>query len=445
MHDWPLTYDGSDGWRRTGSVRSISERALDVAMPGLTLGACVLVERTGLPPAPAEVVAIRGDIATCVPLERAVSIVTGSRAHCALARIGAYAGPALLGSDLDAWGRPIGPIAAQPRPARRAVTVDPRPIAAAARAPVRRRLVTGVNAIDAFVSLGYGQRVALFAGAGIGKTTLLQQIIDRAGVDARVIALVGERGREAAELIRRFATDRRRATTTIVCATAEAPPVERLAAARTATAHAEVLAASGRDVLLVVDSLTRVATAWREHALAAGEGTANRDHPPSLAGAIARLVERAGARRGGSVTGIYAVLVEGDDEREPVTDAVRALLDGHISLSRRIAESGRFPAIDVLRSLSRLMNDVSEPGHRQDAAEVRGAIAALEGAEDLFAIGAYRPGGDAALDAAARCRADIEALLFGAPSGVDRDGAVRALAHVAERLRQEARRPHLGA
>jgi flagellum-specific ATP synthase len=432
MSDWPLVHAASDGWERTGVVRSVSARSIEIVVPGLTPGACVLIERRDRSNVAAEVVAVTGDRATCAPLESPTGILVGARAASTLARVGAYVGESLLGRDADAWGR------SERSRSARAVGVDPHPIPPAQRAPVSKALWTGVAAIDAFATIGYGQRIALFAGAGIGKTTLLRRIVERADVDARVVALVGERGREAAELLARFAHDERAATTTVICATAEAPPIQRLAAARTATAHAEALAAGGRNVLLVVDSLTRVATAWREHALASGESAVHRGHPPSLPSAIAGLVERAGARRSGSITAIYSVLVEGDDEREPVTDAVRALLDGHITLSRRLAEAGSFPAIDVLRSLSRLMHVVATPEHRADAALVRGAMSALEQAEDLFAIGAYRAGGDRRLDAAVRVRDDIGALVFDESIVASPRDPRESLAGIARSLRDEA-------
>lgn len=432
MRDWPLVHGASDGWERIGVVRSVSARCIEIVVPGLTPGACVLIDRNDRSTVVAEVVAVDGDRAMCAPLESPKGVVVGAAAVSTLSRVGAYAGEPLLGRDVDAWGRCDGHAQA------RAVAVDPAPIPMTQRAAVSSVLCTGVAAIDAFATIGYGQRIALFAGAGVGKTTLLRRIVENACVDARVVALVGERGREAAELLARFAHDDRRSSTTVICATAEAPPVERLAAARTATAHAEALAAGGRDVLLVVDSLTRVATAWREHALAAGEPAAHRGHPPSLSSTIAGLVERAGARRSGSITAIYAVLVEGDDEREPVTDAVRALLDGHITLSRRLAEAGSFPAIDVLRSLSRLMDVVASPQHRSDAALVRGALSALEQAEDLFAIGAYRAGGDRRLDAAVRVRDDIGALIFDESTVASARDPLTSLAAIARCLREEA-------
>lgn len=427
----PLSYAGVDGWIRTGTVAGVSRRKIRVAIGGLTIGACIQIERTGMPDVVAEVVDLEGSLATCVPIAGANGIVAGARARSTGARIGSFVGDPLLGRDVDAWGR------APDIDNARVVCADDA-LMSTDRVPIDRSLFTGIAAIDALSTIGYGQRVALFAGAGVGKTTLLRRILDRALVDARVIALVGERGREAADLIGSLRNDRRRASTTVVCANADAPPLERIAAVRTAAIHAQTLATDGRDVLLVVDSLTRAATAWREHALEAGESPAHRGHPPSLASMLAALVERAGAWMSGSVTGIYAVLVDGDDVREPVTDSVRGLLDGHIVLSRRLAEAGMFPAIDVLRSLSRLMPGLASDTHRADATAVRAALATLEQAEDLFAIGAYAPGGDPALDAAIAMRDEAFKFLYGEQTFTGEPTMTKTLdvlASIASRLR----------
>lgn len=438
--EWPLSYACADGWIRSGTVSGVSRRKLRVVMPGLAIGAFVRIERRGRPEIVAEVVDLDDTCASCVSLGDLTGVVTGARATSDGARIGSFAGSALLGRDTDAWGRAGGV-----RDARVVCADDPDGLSH--RVAIERALHTGVPAIDAFAALGYGQRVALFAGAGVGKTTLLRRIVDNAAVDARVLALVGERGREAAELIESLRDDPRRSTTTVVCATADAPALERLAAIRTATLHARALAAQRRDVLLVVDSLTRAATAWREHALETGESPAHRGHPPSLASVLASLVERAGAWSGGSVTALYSVLVDGDDVREPVTDSVRGLLDGHITLSRRLAEAGMFPAIDVLRTLSRLMPNIASDAHRADATIVRAAVATLERAQDLFAIGAYEPGGDVALDAAVAVRDEIAAFIHDEPVADEPSmpRTLEALASIADRLRAAAKpvaQPH---
>lgn len=434
--DWPLTYAAADGWARVGYVVSVSATLVRVNVLGVTPGTALFIERRDDDPLAAEVIESSRDSATCAPLEAAQGITPGARVFSTLGRIGAFVGESLCGAATDAWGRSTDALgrSAADRVARIART-DPRALPLTQRASITTLFRTGIGAIDAFAALGHGQRVALYSGAGVGKTTLLRRIVDAAEADARVVALVGERGREAAEAIACFRRGREWHKTTIVCATAEAPPLERIAAVRTATAQAEALATQGRNVLLIVDSLTRAAAAWREIALAGGEAPAHRGHPPSLLPMLAGLVERAGARRDGTITGIYAVLVDGDDVREPVTDAVRALMDGHIALSRTLAEGGRFPAIDVLRSLSRLMNDIASPEHRRDAALVRRAMATLEHAQDLFAIGAYEPGGDVALDAAVSVRDEIDALLFDDASEGRKRDPIAALGSIAQQLR----------
>ncbi len=399
----PLWFGSADGFVRAGTVTATSAGHVHVRMPGLTLGAAVSVERADGSVALAEVVRVDEREAVCAAVTDLAGVMRGTRATSTHSRIGAYVGTALLGCDTDAWGRCAN--------AKHAVVASPvRP--PIERRPITRALETGIPAIDAFATLGYGQRMALVAGAGVGKSTLLRQLAERAAVDANVIALIGERGREATELIAGLRATEKNANVTTVCATAEASPHERLCAVRTATAHAETLADEGRDVLLVVDSLTRVAAAWRELAVARGEALAYRGHPPSLPSLLAQIVERAGVRSSGSVTAIYAVLVDGDDLTEPVTDSVRALVDGHIVLSRRAAQAGRFPPIDVLRSLSRLMSVTAGPEHCGYAASVRSALATLEECEDLFAIGAYKPGADRLLDAAVAARRRIDALIF---------------------------------
>lgn len=418
MRDFPLTYEGADGFTRLGTVCAINRATLVIRAPALTPGDVVSVKRRDGSTLYAEVISSDTQGACCAPLASVSGIEVGAPAHCSLAWLGAFAGSSLLGSVADAWGRPEPSLAGNGEDhCHRAgggviVSLDPPRVPLRSRVPIDTILRTSVPAIDIFATLGYGQRVSLTAGAGVGKTTLLRRIVSHADVDARVVALVGERGREAAETYQRLRTSPTWPNTTLYHATSDASAIERYSAARAATAQAEHLCRTGRRVLLVIDSLTRVAAAWREIALGAGEPPAQRGYPPSMASVLARLVERAGARRCGSITAVYTVLVDGDDQFEPVTDALRALLDGHIALSRRLADAGRYPAIDVLRSLSRAMNDIVGPEHRRDAALVRRALATLEEAEDLFAIGAYRSGGDPWLDACVAARPVIEQMIF---------------------------------
>jgi len=397
----------ADGWRRSGVVIGSTQGTVTLRMPGCSPGALINVE-TNSGPVLVQARAVDRGLVRCAPLDDRTDIGPGDRASSIGAKAGAFVGEGLLGAAVDGWGR-HGSTAAGPAAVVRAEAPPP---STADRGVIRRPMRTGVAAIDAFATIGFGQRIALFAGAGVGKSTLVRRILMAAPVHARVLALVGERGREAREAIDALQSSPVWRSTTVVCAPAGAPALERIAALHTATAQAEWLCSRGMDVLLVVDSITRGAHAWRELALAAGESPSNRGYPPSVTANLASVVERAGARRTGSITAVYAVLVDGDDFREPVSDAVRGLLDGHIVLDRGLADAGRYPAIDVLRSLSRLAPELIAHEHRDDASLARRALDALERAQDLLAIGAYRPGGDALLDAALNARAALEALIF---------------------------------
>jgi FliI/YscN family ATPase len=402
---FPLSHVHSDGWVRSGWVTECTSQSLTVRMRGVCAGS--LIEVCTQPHHVfAEVREVRGNDALCTPLEDVAEITVGVRALSKRAVLGAYCGAQMLGQCVDAWGRtPTGPRSQVCAPELKTLSLDE-------RCPVFTPLQTGITAIDALCTLGVGQRVGIFSGAGVGKSTLLRRIAERAKLDSHVIALIGERGREAMETVAALRSSDIWKRATVVCATADTSPRERFAAARTAIAQAEWLARRGDNVLLTVDSLTRVANAWRELALASGESPVHRGHPASMVGVLARLVERAGARTSGSITAIYAVLVDGDDPYEPVSDSLRALLDGHIVLSRKLADGGRFPPIDVLRSSSRLMHQLVSPGHLRAAMLIRQALSTLERAEDLFAIGAYKPGGDPALDAAVAQRDRLDAWIF---------------------------------
>lgn len=403
-HEMPLSYRECDGWVRVGTVLRVEPTTIVARMRGVAPGNLVAIEtrdETRL----AEVRSVSEGEASCAPIETIRDVTVGAKVTSTRAVLGSFCGPGLMGRRVDAWGGPAHPNC-------EVVAVHDGPLNLERRRPIQRPISTGIAAIDALCTIGIGQRVALFSGAGVGKSTLLRQIAEHAHFDAHVLALIGERGREASETVAALRQTRRWSRTSIVCATADAPPHERLAAARTAIAQAEWLCERGHDVLLTVDSLTRVANAWRELALASGEPPAHRGHPASMVVKLATIVERAGVRERGSITGIFAVLVDADDPFEPVTDTVRGLLDGHIVLSRRLADAGRYPPIDVLRCSSRVMNHLVSEEHLACAARVRKAIAALEQAEDLFAIGAYVRGGDPTLDSAVAQRERIESFLF---------------------------------
>uniref|UniRef100_UPI002ADD7724 FliI/YscN family ATPase n=1 Tax=Tepidiforma sp. TaxID=2682230 RepID=UPI002ADD7724 len=274
-----------------------------------------------------------------------------------------------------------------------------------------RPLPTGVRAIDAFLTLGRGQRVGIFAGSGVGKSTLLGMLARGTSADVTVIALIGERGREVRDFIEHDLGRDALASAVVVASTGDNPAAMRIAAARTATAIAEGFRDEGLDVLLLFDSLTRVAMARRENGLAAGEPPTARGYPPSVFSMLPHLMERAGPGARGSITAVYTVLVDGDDMEEPIADLARATLDGHIVLRRSLAAAGHYPPIDVLQSVSRLMDRVAEPRHREAARRLRQLLAAYEEARDLVAIGAYSRGADSTLDRALDLLPAINAFL----------------------------------
>ncbi|HWP07854.1 MAG TPA: FliI/YscN family ATPase, partial [Polyangiaceae bacterium] len=318
-------------------------------------------------------------------------------------------GPALLGRVLDGLGRPLDGL--PPPVCTRRAPVDRDPPPALARKPVREPLATGVRAIDALLTLGVGQRVGLFAGSGVGKSTLLGSIARGASADVVVVGLVGERGREVAEFLERSLGAEGRRRSVVVVATSDAQPIERLRAAQVATTIAEGFRDEGKSVLLLLDSVTRVARAQREIGLAAGEPPARRGYPPSVFALLPRLLERSGQGERGAITAVYTVLVEGGDLDEPVADEVRGILDGHIVLERAIAARGHYPAIDVTRSISRVMPQVTKPEHTSAAARLRGLLAAYEEKRDLITLGAYAAGSDPRVDRAIAALPELERFL----------------------------------
>jgi flagellum-specific ATP synthase len=323
-------------------------------------------------------------------------------------------GTGLLGRVVDSHGHPLdrqGPLAG--------VRTEPlarRPINAMDREPVRRPLDTGVRAINALLTVGRGQRLGLFAGTGVGKSVLLGMMARYTAADVIVVGLIGERGREVKEFVEDILGDDGRARSVVVAAPADAPPLVRLQGAHYATAIAEHFRDRGQHVLLLMDSLTRYCMAQREIALAIGEPPATKGYPPSVFAKLPALVERSGNGAGagsgqGSITAFYTVLSEGDDQQDPVADAARGILDGHIVLSRDLAEAGHFPAIDVERSVSRVMTAVAPREQQAAARKARALLSRLTKARDLIALGAYQPGHDAELDLAVKLQPQLSALL----------------------------------
>lgn len=403
MSGWSAVLDAARP-ERSGTVSRVL--GLGVEVRGLT-GAVGDLVTIGDGVA-AEVVAAERGALRCMPLSPTDGLRVGERALSMSGRVRVPVGPRVLGRIIDGLGRPIddlGPLAA-PR-----VTLDHEPPSVMDRTRITETLTTGVRAVDTLTPLGRGQRMGLFAGSGVGKSSLLSMIARGSNADANVIALVGERGREVREFIEDDLGPEGLARSVVVVSTSDQPALARLRAASTATRIAEAFRDAGGHVMLMMDSLTRVAMAQREIGLAAGEPPATRGYPPSTFPVLAGLLERAGTDRHGSITGVYTVLVEGDDHNEPVADTVRSILDGHLVLDRALAITGHHPAIDVLGSVSRLEGKVSTPQQRAIAATLRSVLAARQDARDLIGIGAYRPGADARVDAAIAHEHAISAFL----------------------------------
>lgn len=355
-----------------------------------------------------EIVGFRGRTILSMMTEEPAGIRMGDVVTTLGGRPSVPFGPHMLGRVLDANGQPLDGIGGYR--STHMVEVDGTAPKALERLPIREPLGCGIRALDAFTTCGRGQRLGIFGGSGVGKSTLLGMMCRGAAADVIVMALVGERGREVGEFLEVIG-DEGRKRAVIVVSTSNEPPLMRLRASLLATAVAEAFAAEGKHVLLVVDSLTRFAMAQREIGLAAGEPPTAKGYTPSVLNKLARLVERAGRFREGSITAFYTVLMEGDDQQDPVVDTVRSLLDGHIILDRRLATKGHYPPIAVLDSLSRLMPSIVRPEHLKKAAELRELLAAYARSEDLIRIGAYQRGSDAVLDRAVEVLPKVEEFL----------------------------------
>lgn len=427
---------GAETRRPGGSVTAVSGLVVRARVPAVRIGElCELREpgrgRTGF----AEVVGIEGDTALLSPHggTRGISvrteiIPTGREAMIAV-------GDQLLGAVIDAYGNVVRK-SATAHDQRETTTLRPlygRPADPLSRRPVDRVFPVGLSAIDGMLTCGEGQRIGILGPPGVGKSTLVSQIIAESNADVVVCALVGERGREVGEFVERVMPAGRNTNTVLVVATSDRPALERFRAVLTATMIAEHFRDRQKRVLLLVDSVTRMARALREIGLAAGEPAVRRGFPPSVFAALPEVFERAGNSALGTMTAFYTVLVEGEEDEDPIAEETRALLDGHIVLSEKIARSGHFPAIDVLASRSRTMNAVVTETHRKAADRLRGMLALYRDAELLIRVGEYREGRDAALDEAVRKRDRINRFLF------DAGGGPRTFSETVEALEELAR------
>ena len=392
--------EDTESIKMSGKVTQVIGLVIESKGPNVSLGElCYIKSRfPNVESIPAEVVGFREGLVLLMPIGEMQGIGPGCEVISAQKTLQVKVGMELLGRVLDGLGNPMdgkGPILSKTEYPLHAEPPDP-----LQRPRIKDSLYVGVRAIDGLITLGSGQRIGIMAGSGVGKSTLLSMIARNTEADISVISLVGERGREVRDFIERDLGEEGLKRSVVVVATSDKPALVRIKGAMTATAIAEYFRDQGRRVVLMMDSVTRFAMAQREVGLTIGEPPATRGYTPSVFALLPRLLERAGTSARGSITGIYTVLVDGDDMNEPIADAVRSILDGHIVLSRAIAAQNHFPAIDILASVSRVMTDVVSKEHREAAQHMRALMAVYKEAEDLIHIGAYVKGSSKRIDEA---------------------------------------------
>ena len=398
-------------WR--GRVKQVIGGLIESEGPFCSVGeVCEITDSQGRV-LPGEIVGFRGATVLSMPLESPEGVRYGD-SICAWGTHPAIrVGDGLLGRVIDGSGRPLDN--QRPCGAGEEWKLDRQAPLPMERIPIREPIGCGIRAVDAFLTCGRGQRIGIFGGSGVGKSTLIGMMARNTGADLTVLGLVGERGREVKEFLETLGDEGcRRAC--VVVSTSDQSPLLRIRAALAATAVAEYFCSRGKHVLLVVDSLTRLAMAQREIGLAAGEPPSAKGYTPSCFTMLARLLERAGRFQHGSITGFYTVLMEGDDEQDPLVDGARALLDGHVMLDRKLAIRSHYPPIAILNSVSRLMSAVASPAHLQKAQMLRRLLAAYAASEDLVRIGAYQKGGDSTLDKALTLIPELDRFLMQKPS-----------------------------
>ncbi len=381
-----------------GKVVNAVGLTIESAGPTAKMGdLCYIFPNThdgSLPPALAEIVGFKEGKNLLMPYDKIEGIGPGSSVENTGKPLNVLVDDSLLGKTLNGLGIPDeGPL----------LSGEAYPIEAGAPDPMKRKIISevlplGVKAVDGLITIGKGQRIGIFAGSGVGKSTLMGMFARNTKADINVIALIGERGREVREFVERDLGPEGMKRSVVVVATSDKPALERKKAAQTATAIAEYFRDQGKDVLLMMDSLTRFCMAQREIGLASGEPPVSRGYPPSIYSDLPKLLERAGCSDKGSITGLYTVLVDGDDFNEPITDTARSILDGHIMLDRRLAHRNHYPAIDVLQSISRCMSQIATSDHKAAAGKLKNVLATYNEAEALINIGAYRTGSNPNID-----------------------------------------------
>ena len=414
--------------KSSGRVVHVIGLTLEAIGLDCQIGEVCEIQAKGTPTILAEVVGFRNRSTLLMPL----GDMSGIQPDCQVYPTGtvfrAPVGPDLQGRVLDGLGQPIDNLGQLVEVKRMPINnIAPHPLE---REPIREPLVTGVRAIDGLLTCGKGQRMGIFAGSGVGKSTLLGAIARSSKSDVSVIALIGERGREVREFVEHDLGPEGLKRSVVVVSTSDKPALLRIKAAWVAMTIAEYFRDEGLDVTFLMDSVTRFAMAQREIGLAIGEPPASRGYTPSVFATLPKLLERAGTGRKGSITGYFTVLVEGDDFNEPISDAVRGILDGHIILSRQLAMRNHYPAIDVLGSVSRLMPVITSKEHRNWAASIRKMMATYEKARDLINIGAYASGSDKEIDAAIKAEPIIEKLLIQGPDFYDMDQTLTLMSDI---------------
>ncbi len=382
--------------RYSGKVTKVVGLTIEAEGPETHIGALCHIQSRNNKTVLAEVVGFKERQVLLMPIGDMSGIGPGNLVIAADKDLEVGVGPHLLGRVLDGLGRPMddkGPIEVdQYYPVQ---NMPPNPMT---RPRIQQILPLGVKCIDGLLTVGKGQRMGIFAGSGVGKSTLMGMIARNTKADINVIALIGERGREVRDFLERDLGEEGLKRSVVVIATSDQPALIRLKGALVATAIAEYFRDCGKDVLLLMDSLTRFSMAQREIGLAVGEPPVTRGYTPSVYALMPKLLERSGTSSQGSITGLYSVLVDGDDMNEPITDTARGILDGHIALSRQLAHRNHYPAVDVLASISRVMNDIVEDSHKKSANELRRNLAVYRDAEDLINVGAYVKGSNPAID-----------------------------------------------
>ncbi|MBU8682399.1 flagellar protein export ATPase FliI [Bacillus haynesii] len=390
----------ADSFKRYGKVKQAVGLMIESKGPECSIGdVCKIYTKGDGPKAiKAEVVGFKDQNILLMPYLEAANIAPGSIVEATGESLRVKVGSGLIGQVVDAFGNPLDGSALPKGLAQ--VSTDQAPPNPMKRPPIREKMAVGVRSIDSLLTVGKGQRVGIFAGSGVGKSTLMGMIARETAADLNVIALVGERGREVREFIEKDLGEEGLKRTIVVVATSDQPALMRLKAAYTATAIAEYFRDKGQNVMFMMDSVTRVAMAQREIGLATGEPPTTKGYTPSVFAILPKLLERTGTTENGSITAFYTVLVDGDDMNEPIADTVRGILDGHIVLDRNLANKGQFPAVNILKSISRVMSNIAEKDHIRAANRFREMLSTYQNSEDLINIGAYKKGSSREIDEA---------------------------------------------